>query len=117
MGVAGHMAVALALRPPDLFAGMNKLEQKYGMILEAKKRAGQIVLWRYERLTLKLADDTRYTPDFYVLELDGSVSLVEVKGFMRDDAAVKVKVAATEFPEFRFYLFQKGITKPIRGIP
>ena len=107
---------ALSLRAPDLFQGMNKLEASFGMSLEAKKRAGKLVLWRYERLTLKLADDTRYTPDFYVLELDGSVSLVEVKGFMRDDALVKLKVAASQFPEFRFYLYQKGVTKPIKGI-
>lgn len=105
------------VRPPDLFAGMNKGEATFAMGLEAKKRAGKIVLWRYERLTLKLADDTRYTPDFYVLELDGSISLIEYKGFMRDDALVKLKVAATEFPEYRFYLHQKGVTKPIRGIP
>ena len=107
---------AVILRAPDLFAGMNKLEASYAMSLEAKKRAGKIVLWRYERVTLKLADDTRYTPDFYVLELDGSVSLIEVKGFMRDDALVKLKVAASQFPEFRFYLYQKGVTKPIKGI-
>lgn len=105
-----------SLRPPDLFQGMNKLEAAFGMSLEAQRRAGKIVLWRYERVTLKLADDTRYTPDFYVLELDGSVSLIEVKGFMRDDALVKLKVAATQFPEFRFYLRQKGSTRPIRGI-
>lgn len=106
----------LTLRPPDLFGGMNKLETSFAMLQESRKRAGKIVLWRYERFTLKLADDTRYTPDFYVLELDGSVSLIEVKGFMRDDALVKLKVAASQFPEFRFYLFQKGITKPIHGI-
>lgn len=105
------------LRAPNLFDGMNKLEASFAMTLEAQKRAGKIVLWRYERLTLKLADDTRYTPDFYVLELDGSVSLTEVKGFMRDDALVKLKVAAAQFPEFRFYLWQKHALKPIKGIP
>lgn len=106
----------LALRLPDLFAGMNRLEATFAASLEAKRRAGEIVLWRYERVTLKLADDTRYTPDFWVLELDGSVSIIEVKGFFREDALVKLKVAASQFPEFRFYLFQKGTTKPIGGI-
>lgn len=104
------------LRPPDLFRGMNKLEASFAMSLEAQKRAGKIVLWRYERVTLKLGDDLRYTPDFYVLELDGSVSLIEVKGFMREDALVKLKAAATAFPEFRFYLHQKGCTKPVGRI-
>lgn len=107
----------LALRPPDLFAGMNRGEAQFAMGLEAQKRAGKIVLWRYERLTFKLADDTRYTPDFTVLELDGQVSVYEYKGHMRDDAAVKLKVAASQFPEYRFYLVRKGTTKPIPAVP
>ena len=102
------MTARITLRQPDLFAGMNKLEANYAMGLEAQKRAGKITLWRYERLTLKLADDTRYTPDFYVLYPDGTVQLIETKGFMRDDARVKLRVAATQYPEFEFILVQKG---------
>ena len=45
----------------------------------------------------------------------GAADLTEVKGFMRDDALVKLKVAAAQFPEFRFYLWQKGTLKPIKG--
>lgn len=95
------------VRLPDIFARMNKTERAYAIYLEAQRRAGGIILWRYERLTLKLADDTRYTPDFYVLLPDGQIQLVETKGFFRDDAKVKLKVAATEFPEFHFWLALK----------
>lgn len=98
---------------PDLFHGMNKLEKSYALGLEAQRRNGQIVCWRYEAITLKLGFDTRYTPDFYILFPDGSVTFVETKGFMRDDANVKLKVAATRFPEFTFQLFQKGETTTI----
>lgn len=88
-------------RLTDLFAGMNKTERKRAIELEALKRDGQIHSWAYEKVTLKLADDTRYTPDFFVVECDGSIRFEETKGFWRDDAKVKIKVAASQFP-FRF---------------
>ncbi len=92
---------AIAIQP-DLYAGMNKLEKARAIVLEAMKRAGKIQSWRYEKLTLKLADDCRYTPDFVVVENDFSITLEETKGFWRDDAKVKIRVAATQFPEFCF---------------
>jgi hypothetical protein len=52
---------------PDLFAGMNKTEKKRAVELEAARRDGLILSWAYEKVTLKLADDTRYTPDFLVI--------------------------------------------------
>lgn len=104
------------LRAPDLFLGMNATERAFAAYLEAQKRSGDIRLWRFGRFTLKLADDTRYTPDFYVLENSGAVTLYEVKGFFRDDAKVKLKVAATDFPEFRWKLVQKGKISDVEAI-
>lgn len=77
---------------------MNKLEARYATQLEARKRAGEIVWWAYEAITLKLAPHTRYTPDFAVITSDGAVEFHECKGFWRDDARVKIKVAAALFP-------------------
>jgi hypothetical protein len=94
-------ALAIA-KPVDLFAGMNKTEKAYALALESRRRMGLIASWRYERVTLKLADDTRYTPDFWVVEPDGTTLFEEVKGFWREDAKVKIKVAAEQFPEFTF---------------
>ena len=92
---------------PDLYVGMNKTETRRAVELEAKKRTGQIAAWYYERLTLKLADDTRYTPDFWVLENDGSITLEETKGgFIREDAHIKIKIAASLYP-FRFVMYQE----------
>lgn len=78
--------------------GMNKTEQRRAIELEALKRSGKIVEWWYEAWTFKLADDTRYTPDFIVQENDGLLRAEEIKGFFRDDARVKVKVFAAKFP-------------------
>jgi hypothetical protein len=90
---------------------MNKLERSMALELEAKKRAGDIHEWRYERVTLKLADDTRYTPDFEVIENDGALTMVETKGRWMDDAKVKIKVAAEQFPERTFKAFRPRAKK------
>ncbi len=83
---------------PDLYASMNKTEKRRAVELEAMKRAGKIAAWHYEKVTFKLADDTRYTPDFMVIGADGTVRFEEIKGYWRDDAKVKIKVAAAQFP-------------------
>lgn len=55
-------------------------------------------------ITLRLANGLRYTPDVFVKCKDGNIDFYEVKGFMRDDAAAKIKFAAYAFPFWRFYL-------------
>lgn len=55
-------------------------------------------------LTLKLANGVRYTPDFIVVYGKGEITAYETKGFMRDDAGVKIKVAAQQWPWITFYL-------------
>jgi hypothetical protein len=86
---------------------MNKTEAEYSTILEAQKRVGQIESYDYEVMTLKIAHDCRLTPDFLVINSLGEIELHEIKGgLIREDAAVKLKVAASRFP-FRFKLCQK----------
>lgn len=86
---------------------MNKQEQEYALLLEAKKRNGLIHDWRFEAVKLRLAAKTFYTADFLVISADGAVELHEVKGFMESDAAVKIKVVAEQYPYFRFVLCRK----------
>lgn len=43
---------------------MNKTESAYCQHLELRKRAGEIVWYRFEGIKLRLADNTFYTPDF-----------------------------------------------------
>ena len=77
---------------------MNKTEAAYAHNLELLKRAGEVQWYRFEGIKLRLADNTFYTPDFFVLRSDGSLEAHEVKGFWTDDARVKTKVAAEMYP-------------------
>lgn len=89
-------------RPVYEAGKMNKLETKYAQYLENRRLVGEIESWKFEQVKLKLADRTFYTPDFWVVMPNRTVEAHEVKGFWEDDARVKVKVAAREFPEVRF---------------
>jgi len=84
--------------------GMNKLEGAYSAYLEGLRRAGEVIAWQYEPMSFKLAENTRYVPDFLVITAEGGVEFHETKGFMRDDAAVKLKVVAALYPYFTFRL-------------
>lgn len=89
---------------------MNKTEAAYAEHLERLKYEGEILWWKFEGMKFRLADNTFYTPDFAVLRSDGQLCLYEVKGFWRDDARVKIKVAADMYP-VHFYAIKKGTKK------
>jgi len=91
--------------------GLNRTEQAYADYLRVRQAAGEVHCFGYEILTFKLADDTRYTPDFVVQMADGSMEIHEVKAcrangafLIEDDANVKWKVAAQQFSFFTFRL-------------
>lgn len=84
---------------------MNKTEAAYNEYLRKLAWAGEILWHKYEAINLRLADRTFYRPDFAVMAADGVLEMHEVKGYMRDDANVKIKVAAAEYP-FRFFLIR-----------
>ena len=86
---------------------MNKLEAAYAARLESLKLAGEIADYRFECVKLRLADKTFYTPHFMVLRPAGEFEMHEVKGHWEDDARVKIKVAAAQFP-FKFVAIKKG---------
>ncbi len=85
---------------------MNKTETRYSAHLAMRERLGEIAWHRFEGITLKLADDTRFTADFAVMTADGSLELHDTKALWRksdkphieDDALVKMRVAAQAFP-------------------
>ena len=62
---------------------------------------------KFEPARLVLAPKTTYAPDFMVLRKDCQIVFDEVKGFMTDDANVKIKVAASMFP-FQFRIVRKA---------
>ncbi len=111
-------AVARKRLPPGT---MNKTEAAYAEVLESRCAGGEIVSYRFEAYKLRLADNTHYTPDFVVQMPDGTIQLHEVKactskGVMlcEDDAKVKIKVAAEQYPEFSFVMCGK-LPKKIGG--
>lgn len=81
---------------------MNKTEAAYAKHLELRKQAGEVLWYRFESLKVKVAEGRCwYTPDFVVMLSNGELELHEVKGaraVFQDDAVVKCKVVATEFP-------------------
>lgn len=84
---------------------MNKTEALYAEHLERLRLAEVVLDYHFEAFKLRLADRTFYTPDFLVIRPEAPfLQFHEVKGFMRDDAAVKLKVAARLYPKFRFIL-------------
>lgn len=86
---------------------MNKTEAAYAQYLDFLQRAGYVKSFRFEAITLRLADGTRYTPDFLVERFDTKPELHEVKGFWREDALVKYRVAAELFPMFLFRVVKR----------
>jgi hypothetical protein len=88
---------------------MNQLESSYASVLNAQLMSGLVADYMFCPLKFRLADMTTYTPDFLVIRPGGSdgawiLELHEVKGFMRDDANVKLKVAAEMYPWFSWHL-------------
>ena len=86
---------------------MNKTEALYSMELEAQKRVGAIRDWKFEAVKLRLANKTWLTPDFLVIHNDGTVEFIETKGFLRDDASVKFKIAREMYPFFRWKMLRR----------
>ncbi|WP_305821370.1 DUF1064 domain-containing protein [Massilia brevitalea] len=86
---------------------MNKTEQAYAATLDARRQAGEVAWFKFEGMKFRLADNTFFTVDFAVMMSDGKMEMHEVKGFMLDDANVKIKVAASLYP-FVFKVIRKG---------
>lgn len=86
--------------------GMNRLEKEYQSLLEARRIEGEIEWVGFECIKFRLADKTYLTPDFMVMRANGEIEVHEVKGFMEEDANVKLKVCAENFP-FKFFLAKK----------
>jgi hypothetical protein len=81
---------------------MNGLEAAFAERLEGLRVAGDLRAWEFEPVALLLAPKLRYTPDFFCWWADGHIECAEVKGFWRDDARAKVKMAAALYPQFWF---------------
>ena len=104
--IINTIAKATALAQGIKLRTMNKLETRYSQYLNALIFAGEIRDYRYEPFRLRLAPKCTYCPDFFVVTKDG-FEVHECKGWMREDALVKLKVAAAAFPWWTFKLVKR----------
>lgn len=98
---ARKAVLAKALTGSKVPRGMNKLEVAFSRILDEGVRDGTFDRWDYEPVSLRLGKNTFFIPDFRVIFADGSETYYEVKGFWREDARAKIKIAASVHP-YRF---------------
>jgi hypothetical protein len=98
---------------------MNKTERAFSELLEKAKKSGEILKWHFEEITLKIAPNTRYTPDFVAVLPSGNWHVFEIKGHLEDDASVKFKSAAQRFPEISFQMLRrkKGAWETVFKLP
>ena len=85
----------------------SETERRYGALLTTWQQQGIIQQWWYEPCKgLWLAPRTSYTPDFLVWRVqEGLLEFHEVIGvFVREKDLLKVKLAAVQYPVFRFLL-------------
>lgn len=82
----------------------SKLEAAYASVLKARQYVGEVKAYWHHPFRLSLATKCSYQPDFMLLFPDGHIEVHEVKGYAREDAIVKLKVAARIFSLFTFIL-------------
>lgn len=92
--------------------GMNKLERAFWERLEeAKRQAVFLDVWR-EPFKLRVVSNRYYIPDFVTHDaFNNHVTIWETKGFMREDAELKLLAAAERYFCFRWVLVQRDRRK------
>lgn len=96
-----------AAEPERRRGRMNKTETAFAGLLEQQQTDGLITWWRFEPVKLRLATGAWYTPDFLAITRGGSILFYEVKGFWREAARVRIKVAAELNPWALFVVVQR----------
>ena len=77
---------------------LNKTESAYKDYLDQLVLAGEVVWYKFEGMTFKLANNLRYTPDFICMKKSGELEAIEVKSWWVGDAKAKIKMASELFP-------------------
>jgi hypothetical protein len=85
--------------------GPNKTELRFEQ--DFLKYDQSIRSYDFEAIVLKLANGCVYRTDWFVHRKDGQIEIHEVKGgFAYEDSLVKLKVAASKYPMFKFFIHQ-----------
>jgi hypothetical protein len=76
---------------------MNKWEAAFAERLEMFRLEGSIIDWKYESIRFRLAANTTYTPDFFLITKD-AIEFIEIKGQRHSTGMAKFKIAAEMYP-------------------
>lgn len=87
----------------------SKLEARYAQTLDALQRSGEILEWRHEPFSLRIAGG-RYTPDFLTIDRVRTIRLIEVKGYMTDASRIKLCAAVEQWPWFEWRIVGRSLT-------
>ena len=85
-------------------------EANYARYLSFLVSNGEILGWEYEPDTFEFPvkrGNIAYTPDFKIINSDGSVEYHEVKGYMDKDSAVKLKRMEKYYPTIKVVVIGK----------
>jgi hypothetical protein len=86
-------------------------EANWARYLNWLKSIGEIVSWEYECETFEFHKIKRgsrfYTPDFKVINKDGTIERHEVKGYMDQRSQTKLNRMAKYYPEIKLILIDK----------
>lgn len=85
-------------------------EAEFEMMLEARRQQGQIRDYFFQGITLRIGDGAKYTPDFFVMNMDDSATLIETKGpFIRDKGLMAWRAAKDRYGRiFTFEMHQRA---------
>lgn len=97
---------ASAEAPEERSVFRSKLEARFADELEGFRRLGDIISWCHEPVRIRIGCGAYYKPDFMVVVPGGRVAFYEVKGHWREAARVRIKVAASLHPYWRFTAVQ-----------
>lgn len=85
-------------------------EANYCRYLIFLQEKGQIKRWEYEPETFEFKErhgTTRYTPDFLVENMDGSIKYHEVKGYFDRASKTKIKRFKRDYPALELIVIDK----------
>jgi len=100
----GHVKTQAVIPRPK----RNKTEREFWQITESRVKAGELQWAGWECCKFLVgAGVCWYCPDVIALDAGGNLIAYEVKGFWRDDARVKIKAAAKQYPWIRFIAVRK----------
>jgi len=91
------------------------LEFKWACWLEFLKLRGHIRGWKYEPFRFPFLNEKTapvgYTPDFLVIEKDGSETYHETKGYHDGETNTKLRRMNKHFPSVKIELWLSGLSK------